>query len=183
MLDFDRQASYFVASIDGRYMRYCDDILFIVPPDFADIAMKFAESGMASLKLSINKDKTDISIFNKISGTDDLKCSRPLQYLGFLFDGKKIVIRSAAFAKFSNRMKRGVNLAKATAFSRNKVREEHFIDGKSIYKKKLLSRYSHLGRRNFLRYGYKAAKILDSKAIKKQLRPLWSRLLNEIEKY
>lgn len=182
MLDFDRQASQFVATIGGRYMRYCDDILFIVPPDLADTAKKFAESGMASLKLSINAAKTDISKFNRIPGDTALQCNRPLQYLGFLFDGKKVLIRSAAFAKFSNRMKRGVRLAKATASSRNKLREELSAAGKAVYKKKLLSRYSHLGRRNFLRYGYRAADILDSPAIKRQLRPLWSRLLDEIEK-
>ena len=182
MLEFDEKASFFVASIGGRYMRYCDDILFIVPPEMADTAKKFAESGMAALKLSINFSKTDISVFKKHPGSADLECDRPLQYLGFLFDGKKILIRSAAFAKFSNRMKRGVRLAKATATSRNKLREEISVPGKDLYKKKLMSRYSHFGRRNFLRYGYLAAEILDSAAIKRQLRPLWSRLLCEIEK-
>ena len=79
-------------------------------------------------------------------------------------------------------MKRGVQLAKASAASRNKLRAELSAAGKAVYKKKLLSRYSHLGRRNFLRYGYRAADILNSPAIKRQLRPLWTRLLNEIEK-
>ena len=79
-------------------------------------------------------------------------------------------------------MKRSVRLAKATASSRNKLRGELSVAGKAVYKKKLLSRYSHLGRRNFLRYGYLAAEILDSAAIKRQLRPLWSRLLCKIEK-
>lgn len=182
MLEFDRQASQFVATIGGRYMRYCDDILFIVPPDLTDTAKKFAESGMATLKLSINAAKTDICKFNRIPGVNGLQCSRPLQYLGFLFDGRKVLIRSAAFAKFSNRMKRGVRLAKATAASRNKLREEFAAVPKDVYRKKLLARYSHLGRRNFLRYGYRAAGILNSPAIKRQLRPLWSRLLDEIEK-
>lgn len=182
MLVFDKAASVFVESVGGRYMRYCDDILFIVPPETANAAKKFAETEINALKLSINADKTDISVFKKHPGSTALECDRPLQYLGFLFDGSKVLIRSAAFAKFSNRMKRGVRLAKATAASRNKLRGELSAPSKDVYKKKLLARYSHLGQRNFLRYGYRAADILDSTAIKRQLRPLWGRLKDEIEK-
>ena len=36
---------------------------------------------------------------------------------------------------------------------------------------------------NFLKYGYRAARVMGSKSIKKQLKPLWSRLHNEIEKH
>ena len=156
-------------------------ILFIVPPDKANEVKEFARVGILDLKLSINVEKTETSIFKKNPGSAALECDRTLQYLGFLFDGKKVLIRSAAFAKFSSRMKRGVSLANATASSRNKLRENFSTPIKDVYMKKLLARHSHLGRRNFLRYGYRAADILDSPAIKRQLRPLWARLRKEIE--
>ncbi|MEC7470060.1 MAG: hypothetical protein VYC51_09455, partial [Pseudomonadota bacterium] len=112
------------------------------------------------------------------------KGHKSLQYLGFTFDGERKLIRSAALAKFSNRMKAGVRLAKKTVKRKNL---ESLLEGKPqtevLRKKKIYERYSHLGRRNFLKYGYRAARVMGSKSIKKQLKPLWSRLHNEIEKH
>jgi len=181
MLEFDVAAKAFAKSVGGKYMRYCDDMLFIVPTS-ASISVKgFAEAEIKSLKLEVNPDKTDTCDFNKVAGTDYLETKRPLQYLGFLFDGQRILIRSAAFAKFSNRMKRGVNLAKLTMRSRNTDRTSGGLVERDIYLKKIYSRYSHLGGRNFLRYGYRAAKAMESPAIRRQLRPLWGRLKHLIE--
>ena len=114
--------------------------------------------------------------FSKVIGSTHLSASKPLQYLGFLFDGQRILIRSAAFAKYSNRMRRGISLAKQTMRSRNQNRVKNGLEERELFLKKIYSRYSHLGQRNFLRYGYKAAKIMGSIAIRRQLRPLWSRL-------
>lgn len=65
--------------------------------------------------------------------------------------------------------------------SRNKARNAKGADEKSLYQRKILSRYSHLGKRNFLTYGYTAARLMNSKAIRRQLRPLWERLQKAIE--
>jgi len=73
-------------------------------------------------------------------------------------------------------MRRGVSLAKQTMRSRNSMRA---LDGKperDLFLKKIYTRYSHLGGRNFLRYGYKASEIMNSAAIRRQLRPLWGLL-------
>ena len=110
------------------------------------------------------------------------KCDRTLQYLGFIFDGERILIRSATLAKFSGRMNQGVRLAKATAKSRNAARMERGLSPKVLYKRKLYERYSHLGQRNFVRYGIRAADIMKSDAIRRQLRPLWTRLKSAIER-
>lgn len=180
MLDFDVAAKSFADSINGRYMRYCDDILFIVPSGLSVNVENFANAEIKKIHLDINPCKTITSQFLCPVGKSHQESNRPLQYLGFLFDGQRILIRSAAFAKFSNRMKRGIRLAKATAESRNKVRVGLDLVAKDIYKRKLLARYSHLGGRNFLRYGYRAAHILKSKKILRQLKPLWGRLQIEL---
>lgn len=180
MLDFDAAAQDFAKSNDGRYMRYCDDILFIMPATLGAITESFCTAEIKKLKLAVNPAKTDTCHFSK---TGEVQTSaKPLQYLGFLFDGRQILIRSAAFAKFSNRMKRGVSLAKQTMRSKNKAKEAKGAEGQGLYQRKILARYSHLGRRNFLRYGYAAAKEMNSKAIRRQLRPLWRRLRKAIAK-
>ncbi len=79
-------------------------------------------------------------------------------------------------------MKRGVGLAKQTMRSRNKARNAKRADEQGLYQRKILARYSHLGRRNFIRYGYTAAQLMNSKAIRRQLRPLWGRLQKAIAK-
>lgn len=182
MLEFDSAALAFASEVGGAYMRYCDDMLFIVPTNASEDVQVFAETEIKKLKLDINPDKTDICDFVKVAGTNHLSTKRPLQYLGFLFDGRRILIRSAAFAKFSNRMKRAVSLAKKTMRSRNASRLASGGVERQLYLKKLYSRYSHLGGRNFLRYGYRAADVMGSKAIRGQLRPLWGRLQKIIGK-
>jgi hypothetical protein len=180
MLDFDAAARDFAMSHGGRYMRYCDDILFIMPTELAKETESFCRTEVGKLKLDINPDKTDTCYFVKKGAEQTSK--KPLQYLGFLFDGQKILIRSAAFAKFSNRMKRGVSLAKKTMRSRNQAKNAKGADEKGLYQRKILARYSHLGKRNFVRYGYTAARLMSSKAIRRQLRPLLVRLQKAIAK-
>ena len=51
---------------------------------------------------------------------------------------------------------------------------------RSMFLKKLYKRYSYLGRRNFISYGYRAARIMGSPSIKKQLKPHWNRLRERI---
>ncbi|MFO7551723.1 MAG: hypothetical protein R6W80_09970, partial [Haliea sp.] len=110
-----------------------------------------------------------------------LRADKPLQYLGFTFDGKQTLIRSAALARYSDKMKRGVKFAKATRRKRNKLRLARGEEAKPLFRRSLYKNYSHLGHRNFISYGMQAAKTMESPAIKKQLKPLWHRLLKEIE--
>jgi len=78
-------------------------------------------------------------------------------------------------------MKKGVKLAKATMRAGNRIRVIKGLKTKDLYKEKIYARYAHVGKRNFLTYGYRAARIMNSKSIRKQLKPLWQRLQNELE--
>ncbi|MFO7821002.1 MAG: antiviral reverse transcriptase Drt2 [Lentisphaeria bacterium] len=179
MVNFDLRMNEYAKSVDGVYLRYCDDILLIVPIEERDKCAGVAAKSISNLKLRLNTEKTVRITFTRDSGV--LRSKKPLQYLGFTFDGQQILIRSAAFSRYSNHMKRGVRLAKATSRRWNKVRAKRGADEKKLYRRKLYKRYSYLGRRNFITYGYRAARIMDSPAIRGQLRPLWRRLLDEIE--
>lgn len=179
MLDYDSTMKAYVESIGGKYFRYCDDILLIVPPGHKTTAELLAVSNITKLALEINPKKTDRVGF--VLSASGIRASKPLQYLGFLFDGQRILLRSASLARYSERMRAGVRLAKATMRKRNAAREERGESTRPLFRKKLNSQYSHLGRRNFITYGYDAARKMNSQAIRKQLGTLWKRLQDEVE--
>jgi RNA-directed DNA polymerase len=174
MLQFDVGMNEYAKSCSGRYMRYCDDILLILPQDKRDEALDIARLQISKLSLQVQDEKTEIRVFDEIRGK--LRSAKPLQYLGFLFDGERTYLRSASLARYSERMGRGVALAKATRDKYNQKRIERGDSQRALYKKKIYKRYAYLGRRNFVSYGYRAARIFEGNAIRKQLRPLWGRL-------
>ncbi|MBW3799364.1 hypothetical protein GPK29_24240 [Aeromonas hydrophila] len=180
MLDFDSEIKNIVTSMGGSYYRYCDDMLFIIDSEKRDTLIKTVTESISTLKIDINKDKTEIRNFYITHGIQ--KSDKPLQYLGFIFDGERKLIRSAALARFSGRMKAGVRLAKKAHSKANTIEEEKGVSQTPLFKKKIYERYSHLSKRNFITYGHMAAKKMNSKAIKKQLKPLWGRLVREIDK-
>ena len=180
MLDFDSRAKEVLEEQGGSYYRYCDDMLFITKNEFKDGIEKFACEEIEKLGLEINTEKTELRKFWRYGGIQ--KSNKPLQYLGFTFDGQRKLLRSAALARFSGRMKSGVRLTKRALKNRNQIRKNNGEPEEKLRKKKLYERYSHLGRRNFLTYAYRASKRMQSKAIRKQLKPYWHRLQKEFSK-
>ncbi|MES9904395.1 MAG: antiviral reverse transcriptase Drt2 [Sedimenticola sp.] len=179
MFQFDIKSSEEMERLGGKYYRYCDDMLFIVPKEHKEKIEEFAISNIDNLCIDINPDKTEKREFTVEN--EKIISDRPLQYLGFTYDGQQILIRSAALARYSEKMKRGVRLAKATMKKRNRLRIYRGESPKPIYRNNLYKRYSHLGQRNFITYGFRAAETFNSTAIRKQLKPLWKRLTKEIE--
>lgn len=179
MSEFDIAANKAVTKIGGKYLRYCDDMLFIVPPHMKNKIAGFARKLIKKYKVDINPDKTELRDFRSEKGK--IVADKPLQYLGFTFDGERILIRSAALARYSEKVKRGVKLAKSTMRKRNKLKAMRGKPQTELYRRKLYRNYSHLGKRNFIRYGLRASEKMNSKAIRMQLKPLWERLLIEIE--
>lgn len=164
----------------GYYFRYCDDILCIVSCKEEKEIEEIIAKEIAKINLEINRDKKKLSFFSLKN--KEIQCDNPLQYLGLVFDGKRKLIRSTTLARFSKKMKSGVRNAKLAYQKRNLKRSEKDLHLHNIYKKKLYERYSHLGKTNFIRYGLKCARKMKSNAIKKQLKPLWKRLCEEIAK-
>lgn len=110
MIEFDKAMKDYVDSVNGKYYRYCDDMLFIVPTDKLDEVEIFAISSIKSLNVEINKKKTELRKFEYKDGK--LTVEKPLQYLGFIFDGQNIYLRSASISRYYDKMKRGIKLAK-----------------------------------------------------------------------
>jgi len=179
MLNFDKKVKEFAELVGGCYLRYCDDMFLIVPLEQKEHAFKFVEQEIAKIGLEFQGKKTERVNFNMKNG--ELIADKPLQYLGFVFDGTQVLLRSASLARYSERMRRGVRLAKATMRKRNRARASRGEANQPLYKKKIFQRYTHLGRQNFLSYGYRAAKLMGSKSIKRQLGRLWVRVLEEMK--
>lgn len=180
MLNLDQEVYEMITALGGRYYRYCDDMLFIVPLSWRDNVAGEVVKKIKALRIEINTKKTERRTFTYLNKR--LLSDKPLQYLGFLFNGEEVTIRSAALARYSERMKRGVRLAKLTKIKKNRLKIASGRKPTKLYKRKLYEKYSHLGQRNFVRYGFRAADIMNSKAIKRQLTPLWNRLIEEIKK-
>lgn len=181
MIDFDAIMRNYVNKFGGKYYRYCDDMLIIAPLDKKEEVEAFAKKSISHLNVKINPEKTEKREF-KFEENGKLKSDVPIQYLGFIFDGQKILIRSSSIARYYQKMKKGVLLAKKTKIKRNRLREKKGNPTKLLYKKKLYENYSHLGKSNFITYGLRAKKRMeDSPSIKKQIGRLWKNLAKEID--
>lgn len=181
LLDFDYIINEKIKKLGGKYFRYCDDILCIVHTKYKDEIETLLTSTISKFNLTINKDKTEIRLFSK-NDSGMLVSDKPLQYLGFIFNGNKIFIRNAALSRYSERTKSTICVYGKSKLNKDKVRIEKGLKISSFYKKKLYKKYGYIGRRNFISYGYKAAKIMNSESIRKQLKPLWKRLNDRINR-
>jgi RNA-directed DNA polymerase len=179
MLDFDEFANKWMQSLNGSYRRYCDDMLFIFPATQDAEIVNVVSAQLTVLGLQLNTGKTEERKFN-VTG-NRLKSDKPLQYLGFTFDGQQILIRSATLSRQMTRMRKAVKLAKASMRKRNRAREERHLPLQKLYRRSLYKRFSYLGKGKFISYGLNSAKIMQSGSIRKQIKPLWKKLLREIQ--
>lgn len=171
LMDFDKCFYEIMAKYNGKYYRYCDDMIFIVPENSFDLR-KQVEQELKDIKLDISVEKTQEHFFR------DGKLNKPLQYLGFIFDGEKIYLRSKGISTYLRKMRKAIHLALAT---RKKYNKKNSVKTK-LHKRKLNIRYSYKGKRNFIKYGLRAAKIMDSSSIRKQIKRLGKKLNQEIDK-
>lgn len=177
MLSFDQRLNEFALTNGGLYRRYCDDILLVLPTvELRQQAIELITVLCNDLRLPINQDKTEL--INFAMDGERLTTPKPLQYLGFTFDGRNKRIRPASVARYYRKMRRGVGRAKANRFRAD--REQGFQFTTRLKRKKLYRLYSYIGRRNFLSYAFEASRIMADPGIKKQVRRHWKRLQEEI---
>jgi RNA-directed DNA polymerase len=168
MIDFDVEMRKVVTAIGGTYRRYSDDILIIVPATHRTAVPTILKEALKlrTRRLRVNEYKADIIEFipgalAKGPGT------KALQYLGFIFDGRRQLLRSSTIAKYYRRLHR------AAAFARQQKRKVE--DGKmagrpTVYRRKPLARLTHLGSASFVTtYAASAQAKMGSKPIKRQL--------------
>ncbi len=148
MLNFDIFMRIKIDELGGSYRRYSDDILVIVPSTKRDLVKKILTNALAQCtkRLHIKDSKTNVIAF--LPGTlENGRGGRALQYLGFMFDGEKAILRSSTIAKFYRKMFRGIAAAKKT---RKNAKNGKASGRETLYRRQLLLKHSRLGSQNFM---------------------------------
>lgn len=171
MIEFDKIMAR-EAKINGLYRRYSDDIIFVVSHTYQNEYENLLNKQLNSLDLTINDQKKDVTSFRFENST--LKCEKtPLQYLGFIFDGERALLRSSSIARFYQKMKSSIYKVKSIA----QKNDEPFK-----YKKGLYERFTHLGEQNFITYAHFADKEMDNSGIRQQVKGHWNKFHDELKK-
>jgi len=193
MLRFDEAAQKVAERLGGRYWRYCDDILLVVPPDAAGAAAEIEAAISASL-LEVNPEKTEIVRFaigadgqqvavQAREGRNRVALTPRLQYLGLVYDGRTVAIRKKSIDGYIRKMQRAVKLARNTKARHDSLRLAHGEPERPLHRRKLYSRYSKKGDRNFHSYGQRVAAIasgLDPISVLRQLQKLDNGLIRAV---
>lgn len=199
MINFDKTIKEYAESLWWNYYRYSDDILMIIPFEqlsrFNESAKDKVISKIDTIKLKIQPEKTDIFTFqngklitsygyfkeNEEDGyfIEDLHL-KPLQYLWFLFDWSKVLLRNKTLSIHNYRMHQTIG-KHIGLIHKNKVKWEWGVKFRNLNK-----RFTHLWSKRHMKrywnfYGYmlKANEIMSDfqqviwawkNRIKKQMR-------------
>lgn len=175
MLRFDEEMHDLSQKAGAYYRRYCDDILWICDSGAAHIALGMISGVLAKLgpTSTLNQDKTESSNFTvRFDGSQT--CDKPLQYLGFTFDGANKRIRSQTLSKHWRKLIYAVRSAKRAS----KVSTTHPM---LTFKRDIFRRFSHLGKQNLLSYGKRAEARMQTGAIRRQFRRHMTRIDDELK--
>lgn len=196
LIDFDKDLNEKAKKEGFLYRRYCDDILIVCNSRDAEKLQKFTiakidteyfqEIQYKKVELTEFREnsKRKIRAFNKkkqiengvdiTDATNEKYYYKSLQYLGFEFNGQSIFIRGTSLSRYFRKMKVRIVKTVSMAYS-DKSKDD------KIWKAQILHRYTHLGKRNFLKYAYNASKPeyenskgdikegMNSPAIRKQI--------------
>lgn len=192
MSEIDREIGSFVKGIDGLYRRYCDDIVIICDSDDVNSVVEKMEKLLQDAHLEIQTDKTEVTYFRVLEDGKLVSCKnaehecirKPIQYLGFEFDGTSCALRSSTVARYMRRMK---HLIQKQSAARRKNFYKAKAAGKNyrpqLNRKAILKTFSHLGRRNLITYAKRAdAAHAESSRIYRQMQKMDKQLKREIEK-
>ncbi|MFC5865391.1 reverse transcriptase domain-containing protein [Acidicapsa dinghuensis] len=118
MIDFDAQLNTQVTSIGGKYFRYSDDILIVIPKrekgweQILEVVASTLKNTAPRLK--IKDKKTQIYSYSRTTDRSNqtaenigpTKGAHGLEYLGFRYDGKRIFLRNSTHSGFRRRITR-----------------------------------------------------------------------------
>jgi len=193
MIDFDVKLKKFTEDHGGKYYRYCDDLLCILPIAERDEIFPLANEleqyvyGLADdFKLDVNAKKTEKYAFmpkNEINArfTHDKK-PKPFsssQISCAQIQDKHLIFSRVQYLGFkfdgakitlrSSSISRYQKKLKRGIKYHLKLKNKYDKNGK-LKTKKLRTLYSHAGDSNFLSYAYRAAKGMKQPAIRSQLK-------------
>ena len=180
MIDFDIKIQEICLRNNWLYLRYCDDVILICDNHIK--ANMIVISQIDKIKLEVQTDKTQISIFQNGLLLPKPE-NKPVQYLGFTYDGKKVLLRDSGLAKYSHKVMKVVRMSNKKLLKINSSRELRNLEPLKLNKKHIYRRFTYIGQRNYISYALRASKIMSEPAISKQIKPHWKRLHKHLSKY
>lgn len=196
MLDFDITINKKIVEKGGLYKRYSDDIVVVCPYSSKDEVIKLILDEIGKVKLEIEKSKTNTFKISKDTDGNisciyepnegELLKHKEIEYLGFSFDGKRILIKKAGLCKYYTKMRKDIARHEHWAINiKNKTKGNVFVNqivrrftlaGSSSFKKEDEKGNIIIKHGNFLTYVKKASKIMNEPAIFAQM----SKNLNKV---
>lgn len=195
MSDFDVMIAKDIETFGGLYRRYSDDIIIVCPLKDGVFWKEYMIDQIQNVKLTIEQSKTNLYAFCK-DENQQVHCkhetqgeNKILEYLGFSFDGKNILIKRSGIGSYYYNMRK--NVKRCLYFAIHSHSRKAF--GK-LFENRLVYRFTKLGSRkhkiylrskkepyefydsrrrslgNYWSYVKKSARIMESKAILKQMR-------------
>jgi hypothetical protein len=107
MIEFDQEMNGVIRARGGRYYRYSDDILIVLPAPLQDWAavISLVEDALRrnAPRLTLKKEKTQVYRYESLGNGNDQankimnnsKGIDGLEYLGFRYDGKHVYLRNS----------------------------------------------------------------------------------------
>lgn len=156
MLEFDQEIFDKVFSIGSFYQRYSDDLIIICEQQYEDDIIKLIRDKIETVvDLKIEPNKTKVFRFEEVKGkftgfeidekTKTPNHNKTLEYLGFSFDGQRVLIKTSGFSKFYRAMKS--SFKKSTSLAIHSKNPD-----KSLFKSRLYKRFTHRGAKRKLIY-------------------------------
>ncbi|WP_289846639.1 antiviral reverse transcriptase Drt2 [Acinetobacter indicus] len=185
MLDFDKEMKELLSKYNATYYRYCDDILIICDRDLGLKLSLMTEQRIKQLKVQIHPDKTKRVYFKNGIHVYNLShmSKQPLQYLGFIYDGKKILLRDIGLTQYHHKTSKAIRMSNKKFIKINEARISRGEDSLQPHKKHIYRRFSYMGKRNYVSYALRAAKIMNEPHINKQIKSHWQRLQRKLQIY
>lgn len=193
LLDFDLKVKEFLNTKNAIYRRYCDDILIVCShSDVAEIDTflkeKIREKGVHLKIHEIEKEfKHSKSQIYDFRNKEKIK-NHPLQYLGFYFNGKSVLIRDSSLARYYRKAHKSIVATRLNVIKKLyhiKSSGKHLQEKqKNMYRKKLYKKYTVLGKNNFHTYvnrAFRQMEGVDNTKIKKQLLNHLKKIKKDIE--
>lgn len=188
MASLDLAMHKWVKALGGEYWRYCDDILVVIPTGKRPPILGRLDKELKSLGLMRSNTKT-----HKLTSAK-LKSEKQLQYLGFIFNGTDVLVRSSSIHRYHRKLKRAI---RAMGHQRD---EESRKSGTlaPLRQQALYNKYSELPTRgtkikarkrrqtyrgNFTDYLASSAVVMNSRSIERQRRRILKKFRTDIKKH
>jgi RNA-directed DNA polymerase len=182
LIEFDRMMNVCAKNKNGLYRRYCDDLLVVCTQKNAKGFERLINWALRNCEVVINEKKTEKIFFSINDGQVICKNEKGnrkhLQYLGFEFDGENAFIRSSSMSRYHRRLSSKAFQSVEDAYC------SEFGQKEKIFRKKLYNKFTHLGKRNFIKYGQRAIGVMGkSKTIRKQIKKSVEKVEGLLQKY